>query len=64
MRKLLNTMQRFCKDENGAALAEYAVLLGILVAAVITAITTLGTDITAKFTAVSGIINGTAASGT
>jgi len=57
MRKLLNTMQRFGRDEEGAALAEYAVLLGVLIAAVITAITTLGSAITAKFDAVSLIIN-------
>jgi len=51
MSKLLNTVQRFCKDEEGAALVEYAVLLGILLTTTIVAITTLGTNILDKFNA-------------
>jgi pilus assembly protein Flp/PilA len=53
MRKFLNNIQKFGKDEDGAALAEYAVLLGLILALGIGAITTLGTDVTAVFTAVN-----------
>jgi pilus assembly protein Flp/PilA len=51
MRKLLNSVQGFCKDEEGAALVEYAVLLGLLLTATIAAITLLGTNIQGKFDA-------------
>ena len=57
MRRFLNTVQRFCKDEEGAALVEYAVLLGILLTATIAAITLLGTNITGKFDAANTAIN-------
>ncbi len=61
MRKLLNTMKRFGRDEEGAALAEYAVLLGVLVGGVLVAITALGVDISARFTAMGALINPPAA---
>ncbi len=57
MRKLLNTMKRFGRDEEGAALAEYAVLLGVLVGGVIAAVTALGVDISARFAAMGALIN-------
>jgi len=57
MRKLLNSVQTFCKDEEGAALVEYAVLLGILLTTVIVAITTLGGNILLKFNAANDALN-------
>jgi pilus assembly protein Flp/PilA len=56
MRKLLNTVQTFCNDEEGAALVEYAVLLGVLLTATITAITLLGSNILLKFNAANNAI--------
>jgi pilus assembly protein Flp/PilA len=56
MRKFLNTVKRFSKDEEGAALVEYAVLLGVLVAGTIVAIGTLGTSIGTAFTAASSMM--------
>jgi Flp pilus assembly pilin Flp len=44
MRKLINTMQAFGKDEEGAALVEYAVILGIILAVTVTVMTTIGTS--------------------
>jgi pilus assembly protein Flp/PilA len=38
MRKFVNHVQKLGKDEEGAALADYTVLLGILVVAVIVTI--------------------------
>lgn len=42
MTKALNAMKRFAADEEGTALMEYTILLGILVVAVILVITGLG----------------------
>jgi pilus assembly protein Flp/PilA len=42
MRKLINLMQRFGKDEEGAALVEYAVLLGIILAVTVATFSAIG----------------------
>ena len=42
MRKFLGTLKKFGKDEEGAALVEYTVLLGILLVAVIVTIGSVG----------------------
>jgi len=44
---------RLWKDESGASLLEYAVLIGLITAATITAISGLGTAINGKFTAMT-----------
>ena len=44
MRKLLNTMQEFGKDEEGAALVEYAVILGIILAVTVTVMSSIGSS--------------------
>lgn len=43
----------FLKDEEGAAMAEYGILVGLIAVVVIVAVTTLGTDIKAIFDSVS-----------
>jgi pilus assembly protein Flp/PilA len=45
-----NLLQKFRRDEDGAAMVEYAVLLGLITAAVIATITLLGTDVSTIFT--------------
>lgn len=57
MRKFLDSVARFGKDEEGAALIEYTVLLGILVVAVITTIGAVGTWVNGKWTALNTAIN-------
>ena len=42
MRKAVEVVKKFAKDEEGAALIEYTVLLGVLVVAVITTIGLVG----------------------
>jgi pilus assembly protein Flp/PilA len=42
MTKLANLTKQFIADENGAALIEYTVLLGIMLIAVITTIIAVG----------------------
>jgi pilus assembly protein Flp/PilA len=42
---MIKLLTRLAKDEDGAALAEYAILLGIITVAVIATIAKLGTAI-------------------
>ena len=49
MTKVFGVLKRFGKDEEGAALIEYTVLLGILVVAVITTIGLVGTWINTQW---------------
>jgi pilus assembly protein Flp/PilA len=51
MKEALTLFNNFRTDENGAALIEYTVLLGILLVAVITTIGLIGTWINNKWTA-------------
>jgi pilus assembly protein Flp/PilA len=50
MRKFLN---RFRKDEEGASLVEYGMLLGLIAVVCIVAVTTLGTEISSLFSLVA-----------
>jgi pilus assembly protein Flp/PilA len=51
MRKAVQLMKRLGHDEEGAALVEYTVLLGIMLVAVITTIGLVGGWMTTKWTA-------------
>ncbi len=53
MTKLLNVAKRFAADEEGAALIEYTVLLGIMLIAVITTIIAVGNWVGNKWTALN-----------
>ena len=46
MRKLIN---RFRRDDEGAALVEYGMLIGLIAPVCLVAITTLGTEISSAF---------------
>ena len=54
MSKAWNVVRRLGKDEEGASLIEYTVLLGILLVAVIATIGAVGTWINGKWTALQG----------
>jgi Flp pilus assembly pilin Flp len=56
MRKFLNTAKTFGKDEEGASLVEYCVLLGVLVAGTITAMQLMGTNAAGMFTYASTLL--------
>ena len=56
MGKLLAVIVKVRKDEDGAALIEYTVLLGILLVTVITTIGLVGTWINGKWTALQGAL--------
>ena len=51
MRNAVQLLQKLQRDEEGAALVEYTVLLGIMLVAVITTIGLVGGWMTSKWTA-------------
>ena len=56
MSKLLSASTKFVRDEEGASLAEYGLLLALIAVACIAAIGLLGTRIGDMFNALSGSI--------
>jgi pilus assembly protein Flp/PilA len=46
-------VKRFAREERGASLVEYSVLIGIITAAVVTAIGLMGEQIIAAFDAIT-----------
>jgi pilus assembly protein Flp/PilA len=57
MPKFLGILTKLGKDEEGAALVEYTVLLGILLVGVIVTIVSVGTWISGQWTALYGALN-------
>ena len=57
MSKVVSLINRLRRDEDGAALIEYTVLLGIMVVAVIATIIAVGGWINGKWTALNTQIN-------
>ena len=56
MTKLLAARTQFVRDEEGASLVEYGMLLSLVAVVCIVAITTLGTSISTMFTNLAGSI--------
>jgi pilus assembly protein Flp/PilA len=54
MRKGLQVLKKLVKDEEGAALIEYTVLLGILLVAGLATIVLVGNWVNLKWTALQG----------
>ena len=50
MRKILN---RFRQNEEGAALVEYGMLVGLIAVICVAAVTLLGTDVSSAFSAIA-----------
>ncbi|MHB8171483.1 MAG: Flp family type IVb pilin [Thermincolia bacterium] len=46
---MLNMLKRLWKDEEGQGMTEYGLILGLIAVVVIGLLTTMGTDIRAKF---------------
>ena len=57
MKKALDLFRKLSTDEEGAALIEYTVLLGILVVAVIATIVAVGGWVNGRWTALNTAIN-------
>ena len=56
MTRLLAKFQRFARDEEGASLAEYGLLLALIAVVCIAAIALVGTQVSGMFSTVSGSI--------
>ena len=54
MSTIIKATRRFLADESGATMAEYALVVALIAAACIAAVTALGTAISSKFTTISG----------
>ena len=55
----MNTLvSRFANDESGATAIEYGLIAALISVVIIGAVTTVGTSLTAKFTAVSAGLGG------
>jgi pilus assembly protein Flp/PilA len=51
-----NSIKRFLESEDGPTAVEYAVMLALIVVVCLTAIQAVGTNASAKFTAVSNAL--------
>ena len=63
MKTLMNIAKRFHEDEDGAAMVEYTILLGIITVAVIATIVAVGGWVSSNWTALCTDINGKGAAG-
>ena len=59
MREYTQALVNFLKNEDGPTAVEYAVMLALIIVVCITAITTLGTNANATFTAVGAQVGKT-----
>jgi pilus assembly protein Flp/PilA len=55
MRKIIN---RFRRDDEGAALVEYGMLVGLIAVICVVAVTTLGTEVSAAFSKIAAALSG------
>jgi len=46
-------ISRFFRDKSGVTAIEYGLIAGLIAVVIIGAVTTVGTDLTAKFTAIA-----------
>jgi pilus assembly protein Flp/PilA len=63
MQKLRNFVARFRKDESGAALIEYSVLIGLITAAVIATVILVGTWVTGEWSTLNAALPALPAAG-
>ena len=54
----MERIKNFFKDESGASAVEYGLLVALIAVVIIGAVTALGTNLSAKFTEVSGAVAG------
>ena len=56
MKKLITSARAFINDESGATMVEYALMVALVAAVCVVAVTALGSAISSKFTSVAGNI--------
>ncbi len=52
----MKLIKKFVRNENGATAIEYGLIAGLIAVVIIAAVTLVGTDLTAKFTAISAAL--------
>lgn len=57
MSRFANTLSRFIREDDGASLAEYALLLGVIAVALIAVITNFRGSIANIFTRTTAVLN-------
>jgi pilus assembly protein Flp/PilA len=57
MPRFANMLSRFVREEEGASLAEYALLLGVITVALIAVVTAFRTSITGLFSRTTDALN-------
>jgi pilus assembly protein Flp/PilA len=50
---MMSFLSRFSKDESGATAIEYGLIAGLIAVVIIATITTVGTNLSAKFNAIA-----------
>ncbi len=55
---MITFLKRLVTEEDGATMVEYGLMVALIAAVCIAAVTTLGTNINTKFTAVNTAITG------
>ena len=53
METKMNIISRFVRDESGATAIEYGLIAALIAVVIITALTTVGTNLTTKFNSVA-----------
>ena len=64
MGKLISIAKQFEDDENGAAMVEYSILVGIIAGAAILAIVAIGLWVSGRFGGLCDILDGKGSTGT
>jgi len=54
--KMRTRMESMLENEDGATMVEYALMIALIAAVAITAVTLVGTNVTAEFNNVAGLI--------
>lgn len=58
MKELMHGVRRFLQDEEGATAVEYGLMVALIAAVIVLAVTQLGTELNSTFKAVCKAING------
>ncbi len=54
---MTNLLKEFCKDQSGAIAIEYGLIAGLISVVILTAVTTVGTNLNGKFTTIGNALN-------
>ncbi|WP_136617078.1 MULTISPECIES: Flp family type IVb pilin [Mesorhizobium] len=63
MQRLISVARQFSDDENGAAMVEYSILIGIVAAASIVAVIAIGGWVASQFTGLCAKLSGNGVAG-